>query len=86
MEEILKYTIFSLVLFQNIVMIWFLIMLNYSLSKIKLSYTEIKRDDKKKLLESGLTKMDIFKSFLFYSSLKKYLWYDYALKENKNSL
>ncbi len=81
MEEILKYAIFSVVLFQNIVLIWFMIMLHFSLSRIKSSYKEISEEEKEKLLISKLNIFDVFKSFIFYNSLKKYLWHDYARKE-----
>ena len=37
-------------------------------------------------LVSKLSMLDILYSFVFYNSLKKYLWHDYAIEEKKTRL
>lgn len=86
MEEILKYIIFSSIAAQSITILWFVVMLQLSLKKIQESYKDVTEEEKNTLINKGLSTIDVFKSFLFYNSLKNYLWYDYALKEKKKNI
>lgn len=43
----------------------------------------VSEEDKEKLISQGLSTSTVMKAFVLPCALKKYLWYDYALKEKK---